>query len=650
VASGATGKLTAPPPAPMVRAAEVGSRAVVIALAGCFGFSFGFHGLYAYQAWAPVTLGVLALVVVAVAVRRLELTSPAWVALQALAFLLLWTALSATWAPSIDRAWVEADRLGLYCGVLVVGLAVLRTPEAARLCMRVFALAAGAAAVYTLARMLAGSAGPLFFGHRLNGPLGYINGEAGLFLMGLWPLVAEAERARTAVVRGAALAGAVLVGNLVVLTQSRAIVPAIVGVVLLVLLLPGRLRRGWLLVLLGAAIVAALPTTLDVYAQRGPVGTSPGASGLREAAVAILIAMSLAAAAWVWLTRPAVVSRLVPYRRLSAGCLAAIPLVAIVAALVVVPDPAGELRHQWSSFRELNLQELGGSRERFTSLGGYRYDLWRIALNQGRDHPLRGVGAGNYDSTYYRERRTDDFVRQPHSLELQMFGELGIPGGLAILLFGAAVVWSGLRPGRKASIRGDLAVRVAAIGIFGAWLVHTSVDWLWNIPGLTGIALLAAGALLARQVPDERPPGGRSLAWNRLAVGSVVVVVVVVATSIGRHYAATRNRLEAESRLARDPSGALEPATRAIRLNPHDVMAYIVLASAHARRGEYEPARSALARASDAETFNYLPWLLMGDIAIRRGDPERARRAYRRARFLNPRSSNLTLGRSRSSG
>jgi O-antigen ligase len=622
----------------VTRAAEVGLRVAVIALASCFGFSFAFDGLYEYQAWAPVTLGALALVVVAVAVRRLELTSPAWIALGALGFLLLWTSLSAIWAPSIDRAWIEADRLGLYCAVLLIGLAALRTPAAARLCMRVFALAVGAAGVYVLVRMLAGSAGPLFFGHRLNGPIGYVNGEAGLFLMGLWPLLAEAERSRGALARGAALAGAVLLGNLIVLTQTRAIVPAILCVVLLVLVLPGRLRRGWLLVLLVAAVAAALPVTLDVYAQRGPVGSSPEDSVLRGAALAILIAMSLAAVVWMWLTRPAVLLRIAPYRRLASGCLVAIPLVAIVAALAVVPDPAGELRHQWSSFRELNLEEAESSDARFTTLGGYRYDLWRIAVEQARDHPLRGVGAGNYDSTYYRERRTDEFVRQPHSLELQMLGELGIPGGLAILLFVAAVLWGGLRPGREASIRGDLPARVAAVGIFGAWLVHTSVDWLYNIPGLTGIALLAAGALLARRVQAAPPAGGRTIAWNRLAVGAVLVVVVVVAASIGRHYAATRNRLDAEARLPEHPSKALEAASRSIRLNPHDVTAYLILAAARGRRNEYELARRALYRASTAEPFNYVPWLALGDLATRRGETEQARRAYRRARLLNPRA------------
>jgi O-Antigen ligase len=614
------------------------SRVAVIALAGCLGFSFAFDGLYAYEAWAPAALGTLVLVVVTVAVRRLELTRPAWVALAALGFLLLWAALSTTWAPSVDRAWTEADRLALYAAVLVVGLAALRTPRAARVCMRVFALGSAAAGGYVLLRMLDGSAGHLFLEYRLNGPVGYVNGEAALFLMGLWALAAEAERARTTLGRGAGMAGAVLVANLVVLTQTRAILPAILGVVVLVLALPGRVRRGWLLVLLAVAAAAALPATLEVYARRGALGGFPSDSVLRTAALAIAASSILAAGAWAWLTRPALLSRLAPHRRLAAWCLVAIPVAALVAAAVAVPDPVGKLRHQWTSFRHLNTKELGGSSQRFVSAGGYRYDLWRIAVEQGRDHPLRGVGAGNYDSTYYRERRTGEYVRQPHSLELQMLGELGVPGALAIVLFGGAVLWAGLRPPRTAASRDDLAVRVVGVGIFGAWLVHTSVDWLYNIPGLTGIALLAAAALLARRLPSGAPPGVRSATWNRLAIGATVVVVAVAAASLGRHYAATRYRLTAESEVRTDPAGALRAASRAVRLNAHDPMAYIVLAAAHARRDEYEPARRALRRAASAESFNYVPWVLLGDLATRRGAVAEARRYYRRAHFLNPRA------------
>ena len=46
--------------------------------------------------------------------------------------------------------------------------------------------------------MLAGSGDELFLYGRLNEPLGYVNGQSGYLLLGVWPLIALAERARQA--------------------------------------------------------------------------------------------------------------------------------------------------------------------------------------------------------------------------------------------------------------------------------------------------------------------------------------------------------------------------------------------------------------------------------------------------------------------
>ena len=85
------------------------------------------------------------------------------------------------------------------------------------------------------------------------------------------------------------------------------------------------------------------------------------------------------------------------------------------------------MRDEYRSFTELGAR--AASTSRFTTGAGNRYDYWRVALDQFRDDPLRGVGAGNYDRTYFAERRTTEDIRQPHSIELQALGELGVVGG-----------------------------------------------------------------------------------------------------------------------------------------------------------------------------------------------------------------------------
>jgi len=274
------------------------------------------------------------------------------------------------------------------------------------------------------------------------------------------------------------------------------------------------------------------------------------------------------------------------------------------------------------------------SQARFTSADGYRYDLWRIALNQFEDRPLRGVGSGNYVSTYHRERRTNEDVQQPHSLELQTLGELGIVGALCLAMFlggtyAGAVRW-------RQAVRGGVSpldVPVAALGVFTVWLVHTSVDWLHMIPGVTAAALVAAAVLTARR-HDGAPPPAR----QRLLVPVVTLLAAVaIASSLGRHYGATVYRDRAEAKLATDAPAALADARRSLALNEHDIASYVLVAATQAREGRYADARATLVAATAQEPYNHLPWALLGDLATRRGDPRQARRDYDRARILNPR-------------
>ncbi len=57
---------------------------------------------------------------------------------------------------------------------------------------------------------------------------------------------------------------------------------------------------------------------------------------------------------------------------------------------------------------------------------------------------------------------------------------------------------AGLRADGRTLAGRDPGIRIAALGLFAAWLTATSFDWLYNIPGLAGMAMLAAAILLVR--------------------------------------------------------------------------------------------------------------------------------------------------------
>jgi O-antigen ligase len=607
---------------------------LAIAQAALFGVSYLFHGYYAFSQWGLVALVSCAMLVATLLVRPLRLSRPAGMVLGGIVGLVAWAALSATWAESAENAWREVARFGLYAVTIALTLNVVQGAQSARRVLNVLTLMSGTFVVYVLARLISGGAGTMFVEHRLHEPLGYVNGQAGLLLIAFWLLFACGERASRRLVAGGALALAAGAAQLLVLTQSRAVLPALASSLLLVMtLLRGRLRRGLALLLTFAGVAVALPALLVVVDQNAEdLAARPTESVLRTAGVISLLAACAVGAAWaaaLWARerRPPTPRT----RRSVAAALVAI-LLAMLAFVGLTRDPIGHAETAISAFKAQSRAPTGSSR--FISGGGYRYDLWRVAFDDFKHDPLRGVGAGNYPTSFLLHRRSPQVVRQPHSLEFQVLGELGVPGISFLLLFlggAAAVLWS--------SRRGiDLRLAIAGVGVVTAWTVHTSVDWLHNVPGLSGIALLCLALLASvpREVCAQAPTSAKLTHRGRAGLIAALCALALLAASIGRLYAAETYRRDATSVVARDPAAALRSADRAISIDGDLMDAYYVKAAALARGGDYEGARATLLTAADREPHNFVPFALLGDLATRRGDIHTARRHYRQAERLNP--------------
>jgi O-antigen ligase len=133
----------------------------------------------------------------------------------------------------------------------------------------------------------------------------------------------------------------------------------------------------------------------------------------------------------------------------------------------------------------------GTSNTRFTTLSSDRYDYWRVALNAFVRQPFRGVGAGGWAVDWLRYRREQSYAVDAHSLPLQTLAELGVVGLLLLVATLAGVI----EAARRALLRArDLAAGpVAALVVY---LAHSPLDWDWQLPALTLVAVLLAGALL----------------------------------------------------------------------------------------------------------------------------------------------------------
>jgi UDP-GlcNAc:undecaprenyl-phosphate GlcNAc-1-phosphate transferase len=624
---------------PLLRTYPLEVALVVITAASC-GLSPFLYGFYSLGTWGPIALGLLAVLLGLTIARPAVPRKAALVALTGLAGLALWALVSGGWAGSPGNALIEANRWILYATLFAILLLLLRDDRLGRLLLGVataFVLALG---VYILVRMLGGGE-DLFLYKRLHEPLGYINGQASYFLLGLWPLIALAERTRNPWLGGSAIAGGVMLGSLVLLSETRAIVPAIaISALVLLLLVPGRVRRGWAIVAIALSVAAISGPLLHVY---DVAGNQVDPDSVRDAALAVAIGSLVAGAVWAALM--AATQRIATFagpatRRAPAVALVVLALAAVGGVAVVADDPAGTITRQYDAFTNLQQQSPADQQSRFLSGGGNRYDYWRIALDEFGDEPVRGVGAGSYQFTYFEERRTREDIRQPHSIELQTLSELGLVGGVLLALFlGAVMVGLASRTRRARSSPSEAGLTVAAGGTFVVWLVHTSVDWIHLIPGVTGIALAAAAVLLA---PWRAPRGAARDTRHRVVVAVAVVLVVGAAVYLGRATLADRYGDGAADALASDPRQALDEARRSLDLNGDAVPVRYTLSAAHARLGDYPGALDALLDATRVEPRNFVTWALLGDLATRRGDVALARRYYGRALQLNPRDPQLS--------
>jgi UDP-GlcNAc:undecaprenyl-phosphate GlcNAc-1-phosphate transferase len=622
----------------------VEAAAVALVTFAC-GLSPLLDGFYDPDVWGPITVVLLAALFGLMLTRPVVLRRSAIVALGGLAGLWLASLVSISWAESADRALTEANRWLLYLALFALLVALLRNDRLARILFASLTAAVLAVSLYLLAVMLVGDGPSLFDDGRLVEPIGYVNAQAGYFLLGFWPLAATVAAARSRFASGAAVGGMCLLGGLVVLTQTRAApLSFAVTALLLVALVPGRTRRLWVLVAALAGVGATLPLLLDVYTARDAGGT-PDSGTVRTAALAILGGAALAGAAWAaanaaverWgrstrsALRPAAVSK---------AALSGLAVAAIAALVVAVGNPFEQAEQEVRAF--VNLEEAerrpSGS-TRFATAGGARYDYWRIAVNEFASAPFGGLGAGNYTREYFAERRTLEDVTQPHSIELQTLAELGLLGALALLAFLLGVGLGLVRRVREAA--GDpraIGLTVAAAGTFVTWLVHTSVDWLHVIPGVTGIALFAAAVLVG---PWARERGSRAGGGHAVAVALCALLSAAGALTVGRAALADRYRSQAEQRLESDPADAIRKADDSLALNDESTDTYYVKSAAYARLGDFRGSLAALREAAELEPSNYVTYALMGDLAKRRGEYRLSSDFYSTASERNPRDELL---------
>jgi len=272
-------------------------------------------------------------------------------------------------------------------------------------------------------------------------------------------------------------------------------------------------------------------------------------------------------------------------------------------------------RDGWVGFDDVFLRRIGPIEATWKRLSTLFTDRtrswdWWIGWEMFKDHPLTGVGLGNYKLDFLpykaaflatpRGEAYDfhiDRAAQAHNEYVQVLAELGILGVLALgslLVVLAVSLWKRLRSNGEEN-RFDLLLFTCGIVAF---LLHGAVSFPAHLPASTLVLVLIGGLAFSRVHGEAGTFTVLWTGWKLKAVfTSVVVIGLVVSIVAGRDLHANLLMSKGIEQLQFGNSyGAEAYFEDSIRFDFAARHTYFHLASVQIERGAYEDAEANLER------------------------------------------------------
>ena len=586
------------------------------------------------EEWLPGGLLLLALLCTAAAsveVRARLRAAPLPLVLFGL--YVVWSYLSILWAQVPADALDGANRTLVYWLVFALFTGLGISERAGSAVVLAWGLALATLGVVELIRAAtATTSAGVFDQGRLSAPISYADGDAALFLSACLPLIVLASRRQArALWRLAACLGAVVLADLSVLCQSRgSLVWFPCALVLYLAVARNRLRALAHIVIVAAAVAPAVPSLLHVYSAA--VAGHGGVGAVRSALVWIIGTVGLAALGLALLMLFERRVTLSTRGRVLIGTSVAVLIgAAVVSSAVVVAGshPLARADRAWRNFTTNQAAAPTRTAHFASGFGTSRYDVWRIAVRQFLAHPVTGVGSDNFIVGYLRQRRTHETSRYPESVELRTFSETGLIGAALFLGFLAI---SFVRAGRAARRSRMPGLALACFVGAGYWLLHASTDWFWELPALTG-AGLALLAIAAAPTLTEPSPVRKTMAGG-LKVALAAGASLVAAAALAIPWASV-SLIDAAVARGPEPS-SYSLLDTAATLNPWSEQPALARATLAARAGRPGQEQRALRGALRRDPYDWYAYLILGIIAGREHHTAVARTELARARKLSP--------------
>src|SRR5215212_4447665 len=227
-------------------------------------------GGYFVRGWVPAALLLAALALIASLVGVLRGAGSWWgnAALGLFAAYTLWTFASLLWSANRGDAWLGAGESLLYLLAFWIAAGLVSLGASRRWVLAASAIGPAIVAALTLLSLTPPRIEELFLYGRLEGTIGYRNGEAAFLLVSFWAAIYTAgSRSASPLLRGLVLAGSVLRVNLAVLTQSRGALVAMLISLPVFFLFSGQRLRG-LFALAPVALALLLPSPASTRSIR----------------------------------------------------------------------------------------------------------------------------------------------------------------------------------------------------------------------------------------------------------------------------------------------------------------------------------------------------------------------------------------------
>jgi len=591
----------------------------------------GSYDLVSFEEQGLVIWWILAAGIALGLLPRRRPSRTALLLLGALAAYAGWIALSLLWTQSAELTTEELARALDYLGLVALALCVLDRDT-----WRPAAAGLGFGALVVCVIALGSRLAPAAFGtdevaaflhsSRLSYPFGYWNAIAACGAMcttlGLAWSAHDPSRARRAV----ALALVPVAATMTYVTYSRAGAYGTgIGVIAVIALSRNRITTAL------HAVIAAAGAGLAIVAVRGApqIVNATGTRGAGAVAGALVFAAALCAATAIS-TRLAGVdrSRVPPGVRRPLAVASALAVLAAGGA--VGPRIASRA---WHSFKRVPAGSTSTDpATRLTSLSGARYQIWRSAIKAFDAHPVGGTGAGTFEYWWNQHGTEGEFIRDAHNLWVENMAELGLPGLLLIVAVAASAVGVAVAARLRARRSASAGAAAAFAAVMIVYLVHATVDWMWESTAVTVLAFGGVAVIGARL-------SGRRVRLRLIArAGLVVVAATAAAVQLPGLMSSLDIRRSQAAQRDGDTSAALALSRDAVSAEPWSASAHEQQALALEASDSLQQAKHQETLAISDESTNYAHWLIRARIKTELGELGAAARDYERAHSLRPRA------------